>query len=133
MFTYHSGLESTHPYSSKWYMWLLDIRPIWYYVNRVGDNIQTISCFNNPAISLMGLFAVIYTLIKTIKKTDKQNIIIVAAYFSSLIPWIFISRTTFSYHYYPCIPFLILAIIYFFYRNKKERLLGILLKEGKIA
>ncbi len=127
MFTYHSGLESTHPYSSKWYMWLLDIRPIWYYVNRLGDNIQTISCFNNPAISLMGLFAVIYTLIKTIKKTDKQNIIIVAAYFSSLIPWIFISRTTFSYHYYPCIPFLILAIIYFFYRNKKERLLKIFL------
>lgn len=123
MFTYHSGLESTHPYSSKWYMWLFDIRPIWYYVNNLGENIQTISCFNNPIISIIGFLTMLYTIYKGFKNKDKVAIIISMGYLSSLIPWVFISRTTFAYHYYPCIPFLILGIIYFFANNKKEKLL----------
>lgn len=123
MFTYHSGLESTHPYSSKWYMWLFDIRPIWYYVNYLGENIQTISCFNNPIISIVGFLTILYTIYKGFKNKDKVAIIISMGYLSSLIPWVFISRTTFAYHYYPCIPFLILGIIYFFANNKKEKLL----------
>lgn len=126
-FKYHSGLDSTHPYSSKWYMWLFDIRPIWYYVNRLDQNIQTISCFNNPIISIVGVFTMIYTIYSAIKRKDETAIVISLAYLSSLVPWIFISRTTFAYHYYPCIPFLILGIIYYFKNNKKEKLLKVFL------
>ena len=30
-----------------------------------------------------------------------------------LWPWIFIKRPSFAYHYFPCIPFLILMLVYF--------------------
>ena len=31
MFSYHSGLNSTHPYQSAWYEWPLGNRPVWFY------------------------------------------------------------------------------------------------------
>jgi hypothetical protein len=37
MFTYHAGLVAEHPYSSRWYQWLLDIRPILYYLQYFDD------------------------------------------------------------------------------------------------
>lgn len=41
MYNYHSGLEATHPYSSAWYQWPIDYRPLWAYsapVETVGQN-----------------------------------------------------------------------------------------------
>ena len=31
MYFYNSTLKATHPYSSKWYQWPLNKRPIWYW------------------------------------------------------------------------------------------------------
>ncbi len=109
-FTYHAGLEDTHPYSSTWYMWLIDLRPIWYYVKYCGDSIRSISCFNNPLISFGGLAAVIL-LPYTAKKNGRFFLLPFAAWLSLLLPWVFVPRTAFAYHYYPCIPFLILLIV----------------------
>ena len=39
-----------------------------------------------------------------------QALFIVVGYFSQLIPWMFIGRTTFEYHYFPSTLFLVLAI-----------------------
>ena len=33
MYWYHSTLKATHPFESRWYTWLLDLRPVWYYKN----------------------------------------------------------------------------------------------------
>ena len=33
MYWYHSTLEATHPFESRWFTWLLDLRPVWYYQN----------------------------------------------------------------------------------------------------
>ena len=111
MFEYHTGLESTHPYSSRWYMWLFDIRPIWYYVKRSSDYIQTISCFNNPLISFSGIIATTYLFITNIKKRDYFDISLLTMFLTLLVPWIFVTRTSFAYHYYPCVPFLIIILV----------------------
>ena len=29
MWRYHTTLNASHPYYSKWWQWLLDIRPVW--------------------------------------------------------------------------------------------------------
>jgi dolichyl-phosphate-mannose--protein O-mannosyl transferase len=34
------------------------------------------------------------------------------AWFAELAPWLIISRTTFEYHYFGCILFLVFAIVY---------------------
>lgn len=114
MIKYHTGLDSTHPYSSRWYMWLFDIRPIWYYVKRSTDHIQTISCFSNPLLTIaatVAMFYSIYILIKR-KKRDLALLSLVIMYLSLLLPWILVSRTSFAYHYYPCIPFALLILVY---------------------
>ena len=41
--------------------------------------------------------------------------VMIIMYLSLLLPWIFVERTTFAYHYYPCIPFLIMIITYALY------------------
>jgi len=119
--TYHDGLESTHPFASTWYMWLFNLRPIWYYVRYQDELIQTISCFNNPAINLFGLWCflrTIYTVIRE-KKLNYETLLPLAGYLCSLIFWIPVSRETFSYHYYPCIPFLCLLITCILKKNPR--------------
>ena len=115
MATYHFGLDSTHPYSSKWYMWLFNIRPIWYYVKRMTNSIMTITCMNNPLINLSGILAIIYGFYQIFKNKSKPFMVMIIMYLSLLLPWIFVERTTFAYHYYPCIPFLIMIITYALY------------------
>ncbi len=110
MFEYHAKLVSTHPYSSKWYQWLLDIRPIWYYsnINEVGTS-NTIACFSNPLLTWAGIPAIVYCLLNI---RDKMSFIIVIGYLTAILPWTPISRTTFAYHFYPTSIFVILAICF---------------------
>ena len=32
MFNYHAGVDAEHSYSSRWWMWMFNIRPILYYL-----------------------------------------------------------------------------------------------------
>lgn len=114
MLTYHQGVDATHPYSSRWYQWLLDIRPILYYmVNETEVSFTTrFAAFNNPIVSWAGLAAVIVTVVQTIRRRCGRGLFIVIGYLAQLLPWVFISRTTFAYHYFPSIIFLCLALAY---------------------
>ncbi len=113
MYDYHSKLNATHPYSSNWYQWLFDIRPIWYFYRSLTEtSAKSISCFNNPLISWIGVITIIMTIIHMKKKITNQNILIIIGYLSSLLPWVLVSRCVFSYHYYPAYPFLIMTIAY---------------------
>lgn len=113
MYNYHATLDATHPYQSVWYQWLFDIRPIWYYLKDLGNGyMQTISCFNNPLISLVGVGSMVATIIHTIKTKSSTGFIIIVGYLSALLPWVLITRCVFAYHYYPSLPFLVLAIVY---------------------
>lgn len=113
MYNYHANLEATHPYQSVWYQWIFDIQPIWYYFkSSPNEIINTISCFNNPLISWMGIASMIFTLIHTVLKKSKTGFIIIVGYLVALVPWIAITRCIFAYHYYPSLPFLIMSIVY---------------------
>ena len=60
MWEYHSDLVSTHPYSSRWYQWLVDARPILYYLEYFDDGTKSaFGAFLNPIFCWGGLFAVI--------------------------------------------------------------------------
>lgn len=115
MFSYHSELVAEHPYSSKWYQWLLDIRPILYYLDYLDDGMRSsFGAFVNPALcwgGLMSLFVLIYT---TLFRDDRQAGFILVAYLAQLLPWILITRLTFAYHYFPCSVFLVLSMAYVF-------------------
>lgn len=111
MFSYHSSLYVTHPYASDWWTWLLDLRPVYYYANKVSDTvIAGISGFGNPFIWLMGTVSLLYTFTRL--KTDNRNVAIflLIGYLSQIVPWIFVARTMFMYHYFPATIFMILMI-----------------------
>lgn len=129
MFSYHSGVTSDHPYASVWWQWPFMVRPVYYYLSPVLDNGKwgSIASFGNPAIWWGGLVALFWSAWLAIAKKDKRAIIIFAGYLSILLPWAFSPRKiTFLYHYFGCIPFLILSISYIFghllekYRNAKK-------------
>ena len=147
MFNYHSGLEATHPYSSSWYEWPTMVRPIWYYSGYVTDAIKEgISAFGNPAVWWIGIPAFIYILYllirnnaflcsltghtKTESSTDTAITLshreyataafLAVGYLAQYLPWFFVTRITFIYHYFPSVPFVVLMIVYNLMQLKKH-------------
>lgn len=135
MLTYHSKtvLNSTHPYSSRWYEWIIMKRPIWYYSGTVSNGIKEgISSFGNPLVWWLGIPAFIYMVYRIFKNKDKNALFLVIAYLAQLVSWIPVTRLTFIYHYFPCVPFIVLMLgysIYTIYQNAaddgSERLLTV--------
>ena len=115
MFNYHSGLVATHPYASRWYEWMLNIRPILYYMESGahGERIR-IAAFLNPALCWGGLLALFVLGYLAIFRRDGKAGFLLIGYFAQLLPWMFIDRLTFAYHYFPSSAFLVLALGYMF-------------------
>ncbi len=113
MLTYHQGVMDEHPYSSRWYQWLLDIRPILYYMDNetVGFTARFAS-FNNPLVTWGGLAAMVTVAVQTVRRTCGKGLFILLGALSQFVPWIIIGRTTFAYHYFPTVVFLCIAFAY---------------------
>ncbi len=114
MYKYHSTLTEGHAFSSKWYTWPFMIKPVWYYVAYYGGNVKaTIVGIGNPAIWWFGALAAIYTLIASIVKKNKENLFIIVLILCTWLPYLFIGRAMFMYHFFPTLPFIMLAIVSF--------------------
>ena len=178
MLGYHNGVHSTHPYSSRWYQWLVDARPILYYSKSLpGGMTERFAAFTNPLITWAGLLAILTCVAKCLKpmgaklallwsagagcalvcwlvgrvengdfdpalseqdltrrfvlmglcllvylgltafialqtesRSSSRDVFISVGFAAQFLPWVFIARTTFAYHYFPSTLFLILAI-----------------------
>lgn len=125
MFTYHGDtvVASEHAFSSPWYTWIINYRPIWYYSGENNGLSENISSFGNPFVWIVGFAAFIYCMYDTIKNKDKKALFLVIGYLAQLIPWIPVTRITFIYHYFPSTPFLVLMLAHTasrFYRKNKQ-------------
>lgn len=123
MFTYHSGVTSEHPYSSRWYQWMLDLRPILYYLQYYSDGSRSsFGAFLNPLLCWAGLVAMGIMAYLAAFRRDKKSGFILIGYLAQLVPWMFIGRITFEYHYFPSSVFLVLALcrIFSLMRENKE-------------
>jgi len=114
MLTYHQGAMEPHPYSSRWYQWLFDLRPILYFreMYKIPDQRALFAAFNNPLISWAGLGCVLITGIETFRRKCGQAMFIFIGYLAQILPWFFIARTIFAYHYFPSILFCVIAMSY---------------------
>lgn len=118
MYTYHAKtvLGSEHPYSSRWYQWPVMYRPIWFYSGKISSELKEgISSFGNPAVWWIGIPAFIYLIYHTAVHRDRKSAFLAVAYLAQYLPWVPISRLTFIYHYFPCVPFVTLMIGYCIY------------------
>ena len=111
MYTYHVGVSATHPYSSVWWQWVLDIRPILYYLEYLPDGYETsIGAWMNPLLSWGGLLALVCMVYETAAKRDRAALFLLIAYLAQLLPWLFVKRVVFEYHYFPSSVFLVPAL-----------------------
>jgi predicted membrane-bound dolichyl-phosphate-mannose-protein mannosyltransferase len=114
MFSYHAFLKSSHPFGSKWWQWVLNLRPILFYNHTFSTNVHTgISSFLNPVVCYGGLIGIFYCIAYLTYIFDANIAFVLIAYLSGLVPWMLIKRVTFEYHYFPCSPFLILLFTFF--------------------
>lgn len=115
MLTYHGKtvVNSTHSFSSHWYEWPIMARPIWYFSGTVTNTVKEgISSFGNPAVWWTSIAAFIYMIYLAVRYKDKTALFLVIAYLAQLVSWIPVTRITFIYHYFPCVPFLVLMLGY---------------------
>lgn len=117
MFDYHSGISATaHYFASPWYEWPLIVKPIWFYSGAEfmpEGMVSSISCMGNPVVWWGGLISLIVVILRLCIscRSDRRYLYIVVGFCAQFLPWIFITRATFIYHYFASVPFIILATV----------------------
>jgi len=124
---YHSDLIATHPYSSSWWSWPLVLRPVWFLFDDLGNaKIQGIVALGNIFIWWASVPAIAFILYRFRKTKDLYLGVIGVGFLVSYVPFIFVSRIMFLYHFMPALIFGILAeakICGDLWQNKKYRFL----------
>lgn len=112
MFGYHSKLVATHAYASAWYQWIVDARPILYFLDTsMGHGLKSaFASFGNPIVWWGGLMAIIAMGFRVVTHRDGKALFILIGYLAQFVPWLIISRVVFIYHYFPCVLFMVFAL-----------------------
>jgi len=106
MWWYHTRLKATHNYQSTPLLWVLDIRPVWFYVNYQTKVTGNIYALGNPVIFWLGLTILPLFSYEAIIRRSWKRLMILFCYLIFWLPWLFSPRIMFMYHYLPSIPFL---------------------------
>ncbi|MBE7048810.1 MAG: phospholipid carrier-dependent glycosyltransferase [Ruminococcaceae bacterium] len=128
MLRYHSNLEATHSYGSSWWQWPFDYKPLYAYSpNRdfVPPTMSMgITSFGNPAIWWLTIPAVlwgIYQIYRQKSQVDSGILTAVVGFFSLYAPWMLVKRTAFIYHFFPCVIFVVLLIVFYLREKEQDR------------
>jgi len=131
--SYHQTMvaENEHPYCSKWFTWPLMMRPVGYYFDSTmidqggiaASYFTTIHLLPNPFIYWFSTLAITVMIVGqtiniVLKKTGNQKKQILSAvvgfgYLANLLPWAFIDRCLFLYHYQPASIFGFIALAWY--------------------
>jgi dolichyl-phosphate-mannose--protein O-mannosyl transferase len=144
IFGYHeySKVAKEHPYCSKWYSWPFLIRPIGYsfstetITNASGlatTYYKDVHLLPNPILTWGSTIAIIFMsghwLCLAWQWFSKGLInrkwviltIILLGYFANLLPWAFVSRCLFLYHYQSAATFGMFAFAWYLYSGFKQK------------
>ncbi len=69
-----------------------------------------VCAFGNPVVWWSGIGAMFAMVLAVLKRRDKLALVYSDGYIVQLLPWVFISRIAFIYHYFPNVIFIVLAI-----------------------
>ena len=113
-YLYHAHLNATHPYSSVWWQWPFDLRPVLYYAEygRDGNAVNTaaiITSLPNPIVLWMGLVTVPAVGVLAYVKRNRGYALVVLTYLAQWLPWMSSPRIAFAYHFYVNIPLVCLC------------------------
>ncbi len=118
MYRSNRDLKAKHPYSSKWYTWPFELRTVYYWHKTVGEKELNIYYLGNPFIYYVSFLAILALFLKTITSgralsaRKKTAIFLLIGYVANFIPFAFIGRVMFLYHYETALLFAILALCF---------------------
>lgn len=115
MLRYHSALTAEHPYASRWWSWPAILRPVWCYMGTDLPQgiVSSIAMLGTPLLWWAGAAAVLLLLWRQCQSIgDANRALLLCGFFSLWLPWAFIERPTFLYHYSASSGFALLALIY---------------------
>ena len=112
MWHYHTNLTAGHPYYSKWWEWVLDIRPVFYYVDRGDGWVANTYNLGNPLLYWAFPIAILLGLWLLWRRRDARLALVLAAAGINWLPWALSPRGMFFYHFLPTVPFLVLLVAY---------------------
>ena len=137
MLSYHSqpGLGMDHPFYSPWYEWPLSMKPMYYAADAYepAGTACTILAFGNPAVWWVGIAAMLMVFYALIRHQidpilfggkrkleagwfcpengrDIRPLLLTICFAAQYLPWMLVPRGTYIYHYFPSVPFVILAV-----------------------
>lgn len=133
MLSYHgtAGLGMDHFYESPWYEWPLMLKPMYYAsaAFKPAGMTYAIFCFGNPWVWLVGLVGIAYTVYRWVLGhryciTGREGswqflrsdweicpAFVVIGLLAQFLPWVLVPRSTFIYHYFASVPFLMLGTV----------------------
>jgi dolichyl-phosphate-mannose--protein O-mannosyl transferase len=118
----HGNLTPTHPYYSRPLTWLIEKRPVSFFVEDLGPDIRQVLAFGNPAIFWGNLLAMPYVAFAWRRRRDWRCGFIVLAFAIQFVAWLPINRPTFFFYILPMTPFMVLAITYLLRQLSDARL-----------
>jgi len=107
MYHYHHDLKATHPYSSAWWTWPFELRPVSYYYHVFSGTaapkqiVAEVIALPNPAVWLAGLLTVPVAAVLAWRQRHKGMMLCIAAYLFQWLPWVASTRIDFQYNFYP--------------------------------
>lgn len=118
MFSYHSGLNATHMCQSAWYQWPFTAVSVWFY-HSGGDMVSNISSTGSPAVWWTATVGTLCLLVELASRRLKNSAVrldggvrvVLIGMAASYLPWVLVPRCTFQYHFFPVVPFVILAAV----------------------
>lgn len=123
LWQFHTQLTTTHPYESAWYTWPLMVRPLAYFYQGMvtGETLGigpatpspttavAVYGMDNPFLVWLGTAVIVALLLRQglrfrIVRDDSFPLLsppkyLLATYLANWLPWAFVGRSTFFYHY----------------------------------
>jgi dolichyl-phosphate-mannose--protein O-mannosyl transferase len=113
MWHYHTTLTAGHPYYSLWWQWFLDIRPVFYYVDRPADGlVANIYNIGNPLLYWSFSIALIAAFFFVWSRRQPRFALVLAAFLINWLAWAHTPRGMFFYHFLPSVPFMVILVTY---------------------
>ncbi|MEO8637678.1 MAG: phospholipid carrier-dependent glycosyltransferase [Candidatus Taylorbacteria bacterium] len=132
MYRANKRLDATHPYGSAWYTWPFMERPIYFWKHEQIEapagaqdgqsKVANIYSLGNPFIYWLGSASVLFLLLNFLSQAVSKNkdfrkksalaVFLLSGFFLNFLPFIFIGRVMFLYHYCVALIFSILILCF---------------------
>lgn len=111
MLQLQDSVVKPHLYMSRWWQWVFNIRPIWFFYSPWDGAQRGVLMIGNPLTMLAGLPALLLCLWAGVRQGDRLRGAVVVLYIASLIFWAINGKPVqFYYHYALASVFLMAAL-----------------------